>query len=119
MWKAISRLWWSGYLTYDETRVSTNPWHLTETLFSAQQIQKDLFDQSFSMNRTVVKGLLSALKIMQEENGNKCTAIFRACCDSYINHYGAVSILDTLSADDIETIAYNYMKKLVKTTSTN
>ncbi len=118
-YNAISRLWWSGYLTYDETRASTNPWHLTETLFSAQQIQKDLFDQSFSMNRTVVKGLLSALKIMQEENGNKCTAIFRACCDSYINHYGAVSILDTLSADDIETIAYNYMKKLVKTTSTN
>lgn len=118
-YNAISRLWWSGYLTYDETRASTNPWHLTETLFSAQQIQKDLFDQSFSMNRTVVKGLLSALKTMQEENGNKCTTIFRACCDSYINHYGAVSILDTLSADDIETIAYNYMKKLVKTTSTN
>ena len=118
-YNAISRLWWSGYLTYDETRASTNPWHLTETLFSAQQIQKDLFDQSFSMNRTVVKGLLSALKTMQEENGNKSTTIFRACCDSYINHYGAVSILDTLSADDIETIAYNYMKKLVKTTSTN
>lgn len=118
-YNAISRLWWSGYLTYDETRASSNPWHLTETLFSAQQIQKDLFDQSFSMNRTIVKGLLSALKTMQEENGNKCTTIFRACCDSYINHYGAVSILDTLSADDIETIAYNYMKKLVKTTSTN
>ena len=118
-YNAISRLWWSGYLTYDETRVSTNPWHLTETLFSAQQIQKDLFDQSFSMNRTVVKGLLSALKTMQEENGNKCTTIFRACCDSYINHYGAVSILDTLSADDIETIAYNYMKKLIKTTPAN
>ena len=118
-YNAISRLWWSGYLTYDETRASTNTWHLTETLFSAQQIQKDLFDQSFSMNRTGVKGLLSALKTMQEENGNKCTTIFRACCDSYINHYGAVSILDTLSADDIETIAYNYMKKLVKTTSTN
>lgn len=118
-YNAISRLWWSGYLTYDETRASTNPWHLTEILFSAQQVQKDLFDQSFSMNRTVVKGLLSALKTMQEENGNKCTTIFRACCDSYINHYGAVSILDTLSADDIARIAYDYMKKLVKTTSTN
>lgn len=118
-YNAISRLWWSGYLTYDETRASTNPWHLTETLFSAQQVQKDLFDQSFSMNRTVIRGLLSALKTMQEENGNKCTTIFRACCDSYINHYGAVSILDTLSADDIATIAYDYMKKLVKTTSTN
>lgn len=115
-YNAISRLWWSGYLTYDEEKASTNPWHLTETLFSAQQIQKDLFDQSFSMNQTVVKGLLSALKRVQEENGNNCTVIFRKCCDSYINHYGAVSILDTLSAEEIETIAYDYMRKLVKTT---
>ncbi len=116
-YNAISRLWWSGYLTYDEARASTNPWHLTETLFSAQMIQKDLFDQNFSMNRTIVKGLLLALKTIQEENGNNCTTIFRACCDSYINHFGAVSILDTLSAEDIETIAYKYMKKLLKTTA--
>ena len=118
-YNAISRLWWSGYLTYDEDRASTNPWHLTETLFSAQQIQKDLFDQSFSMNRTIVKGLLSALKRVQEENGNKCTIIFRECCDSYINHFGAVSILDTLSAAEIEAVAYEYMRKLVKTTPIN
>lgn len=117
-YNAISRLWWSGYLTYDEEKASTNPWHLTETLFSAQQIQKDLFDQPFSMNRTIVKGLLSALKRVQEENGNYCTTIFRKCCDSYINHYGAVSILDALSAEEIEVIAYDYMRKLVKTTPT-
>ncbi len=117
-YNAISRLWWSGYLTYDEDKASSNPWHLTETLFSAQQIQKDLFDQSFSMNRTTVKGLLRALKQIQAENGNYCTTVFRQCCDSYINHYGAVSILDTLSAEDIEKIAYDYMRKSIKTTST-
>ena len=116
---AISRLWWSGYLTYDESKASSNPWYLTETLFSAQQIQKDLFDQSFSMNRTIVKGLLMALKRIQEENGNYCTNIFRKCCDSYLNHYGAVSVLDTLESSEIETIAYEYMKKHLKNTSTD
>jgi len=115
-YNAISRLWWSGYLTYDEDKASSNPWYLTETLFSAQQIQKDLFDQPFSMNRTIVKGLLMALKRIQEENGNSCTTIFRKCCDSYLNHYGAVSILDTLDSGEIEKIAYDYMKTLVKTT---
>ncbi len=115
-YNAISRLWWSGYLTYDEERASSNPWHLTETLFSAQQIQKDLFDQPFSMNRNIVKGLLSALKRVQDENGNYCTTIFRKCCDSYINHYGAVSILDTLSAEEIGKIAYDYMRKISKST---
>lgn len=115
-YNAISRLWWSGYLTYDEDKASTNPWYLTETLFSAQQIQKDLFDQPFSMNRIIVKGLLMALKRIQEDNGNSCTTIFRKCCDSYLNHYGAVSILDTLTSEDIEEISYQYMKTLVKTT---
>ena len=111
-YNAISRLWWSGYLTYDEERKNSNPWHLTEILFSAQQIQKDLFDQPFSMNRTIVKGLLSALKRIQEERGNACTTIFRKCCDSYLNHYGVVSILDTLSAKEVEDIAYSYLKKI-------
>lgn len=108
---AISRLWWSGYLTYDEEKERSNPYHLTETLFSAQQIQKDLMDQSMSMNKTVVKGLLLALKGIQEETGNASTRVFRLCCDSYLNHYGAVSILDTLSFEDIEKIAYSFMKK--------
>ena len=108
-YNAISRLWWSGYLTYDEDNAD-NPWHLTEILFTAQQIQKDLFDTSFSMNRTVVKGLLAALKKIQNEQGNSCTNTFRKCA-LYLNRYGAVTILDTISSEEIEQIAYTYMKK--------
>lgn len=113
-YNAISRLWWSGYLTYDEEKKGSNAWHLTETLFSAQQIQKDLFDQPFSMNRTIVKGLLSALKRIQDERGNACTTIFRECCDSYLNHYGAVSVMDTLSSDEVDKIAYTYMRSIIE-----
>lgn len=113
-YNAISRLWWSGYLTYDEERERSNPYHLTEVLFSAQQIQKDLFDQSMSMNKTVVKGLLTALKRIQGASGNASTPLFRQCCDTYLNHYGAVSILDSLSAKDIEEIAFEFMKKKLK-----
>lgn len=113
-YNAISRLWWSGYLTYDEDCEKTDPYHLTKTLFSAQQIQKDLFDQSMSMNKTVVKGLLMALKRIQEETGNASTPVFRQCCDSYLNHYGAVSILDALNAEDIEEIAFEFMEKNIK-----
>ena len=113
-YNAISRLWWSGYLTYDEDSEKTDPYHLTKTLFSAQQIQKDLFDQSMSMNKTVVKGLLMALKRIQEETGNASTPVFRQCCDSYLNHYGAVSILDALNAEDIEEIAFEFMAKNIR-----
>lgn len=109
-YNAISRLWWSGYITYDEEQETTDPWHLTRVLLSAQQVQKDLFDQSFSMNKTIVKGVLKALKRIQEETGNNATAIFRKLCDSYLNHYGVVSILDFLSSDEIEQLCYDYMK---------
>lgn len=111
-YNAVSRLWWSGHLTYDEEEKG-NPYHLTEVLFSAQQIQKDLFDQSLSMNREVVKGLLSALHRIQEKTGSASTTVFRACCDSYLNHYGAVTSLDVLSAEDIEQIAYAFMSEQV------
>ncbi len=37
---------------------------------------------------------------------DRLTPVFRQCCDSYLNHYGAVSILDALNAEDIEEIAF-------------
>lgn len=113
-YNAISRLWWSGYLTYEEAKEKSDPWQLTRILFSAQQIQKDLFDQPFCMNRVIVQGLLRALKRIQEERGNASTPVFRKCCDSYINHYGAVSILDSLTSEEIEEIAYAYMKSITE-----
>lgn len=109
-YNAISRLWWSGYLTYEEEKSRTNPWELTKILLSAQQIQKDLTDQSYSMNPTIVKGLLRALKRIQEETNNAATTPFRNLTNSYINHYGAVTVLDFLTSEEIEEIAYKYMK---------
>lgn len=113
-YNAISRLWWSGYLTYDQDAKKTNPWHLTNILFSAQQIQKDLFDQPMSMNRNVVKGVLMALEKIQIETGNVNTTLFRECVWSYLNRYGAVTILDSLIPKEIEHIAYNFMKEKLK-----
>lgn len=113
-YNAISRLWWAGYLSYDKDREDTNPWWLTETMLSAQQIFKDYTDQGFSMSRTVSIGLLRALKRIQEESDAKQTTVFRMCCDSYLNHYGAVSMLDFLSSDEVEAIAYDFMKTKVR-----
>lgn len=110
-YNALSRLWWSGYLTYDEEMKSSNPWHLTEVLFSQQQIQKDIIDQPFSMNKAIMKGLLRALQRYSNENGRLKVDPVRKCCDAYLNHYGAVSILDTLSIEEIESLVYEYMKK--------
>lgn len=104
---AIARLWWSGYLTYDEH--SADPYRLTKILFSAQQVMSDLFDQPVHMNKTIVQGMLEALEIIQEERGNNATTTFRRCCWSCFNHYGVVAVLESLSVEEIKNLAYNYM----------
>lgn len=109
-YNAISRLWWSGYLTYDEEMESSDPWHLTKILFSAQQIQKDLFDTPLSMNRSVTKGALLALEQIQSETKNANTPLFRKCFNSYLNRYGCVTVLDSLSVEEVRDIVYSYMK---------
>src|SRR5574344_58188 len=38
---AISRLWWAGYLTYDENNPA-DPYHLTKILLTGQQIWADI-----------------------------------------------------------------------------
>ena len=110
-YNAVSRLWWSAYLTYDEERALNNPYHLTDVLFSAQQIQKDLLDQSFSMSRNVVKGVLSAWKRIRQEWGGIGVDVFRACCSYDLQKYGKATILDTLSAKEVEEIARAFMKQ--------
>lgn len=109
-YNALSRLWWSGYLTHEPDNDKGGSWTLTNVLLSAQQIQKDLFDSSFSMNRKAVKGVLTALGKMQDKKGNACTKMFRDCCFSCLNHYGAVSILDSLEPEEIEELAFQYME---------
>ena len=110
-YNAISRLWWAGYISYDEERENSDPWHLTRTLFKAQQLYKDFTDQMFNMSPTVTKGLLKALERIQDEiKGHQATEVFRKCCNSYLNHYAAVSLIDMLEENEIENLAYLNMK---------
>lgn len=107
---ALSKLWWAGYLSYDETRESTDPWHLTKTLLSAQKVHTDFIEHDYSASKRVQMGVLSALKRIQEEAGGKATSAFRKCCVSFLNRRAAVTAIDVLEADEIEELAYTYMK---------
>lgn len=52
---ALSRLWWYGYLTYDEENPS-NPYHLTELLTSNTDLCQNLIQHSYSMNKNITLG---------------------------------------------------------------
>lgn len=103
---AISRLWWAGYLTYDEN--SSNKYHLTELLFSAQQISTDILDRRFSWNKKVMMGILLGLEKYKEENVLKVDPVRK--CIKYFGRYAAVTMVDELPVNEISNIIYEYLK---------
>lgn len=108
---ALSRLWWYGHLTYDKN--NSNPYALTEILFTNQTICTDVMDTFNRMNIERMRGVLLAIKdfkgILSANEG--ITDYFREC-KKYLNHYAAVTTLEFLDSSEIRDLAFNYMDKI-------
>ncbi len=109
---AVSRLWWYGYISYDKSNPK-NPYYLTDILLMNQTICTDFVDTTYSQNRIVGKGVLLALKEFSLMLGPRegITEYFREF-NKYFKRYGAVSLLDFLSSDDVRDIALDYLTNL-------
>jgi hypothetical protein len=111
MRNGISRLWWYGYLTYDEEN-KTDPYRLTEILLKKQDIPLNLFGRNFSNSPKLMKTVLRVLDKWIENKGTTPDRdSFRDLC-KYINHVGGVSILDSLKMKNLEEKAYQQLKFL-------
>ena len=118
---SISRLWWFGYLTYQPN--SPRPYELTELMCSHSDLVQAILERKFSMNRNITIGILSAIKeinddpklknvgLLKNSNGESQIYEWRELC-KYINRFGAVTLLDTLSPDEIKEISKNYILSL-------
>lgn len=104
----ISRLWWYGYLTYQENQ--SNPFKLTELLLSNSDLCLSLVERKFSMNRNIIIGILNAIATINDssEYENVVMDEWRSLA-KYLNRYGAVSMLDFLSSDEICEISLKYI----------
>ena len=109
---ALSRLWWYGYLTYDQANTS-DPYALTKILLTNQTICTDVMDTMNRMNFNRIKGVLLGIKDFKELVGDNegITDYFREC-KKYLNHYAAVTSLDFLDYDEIRKLTFDYMVKL-------
>lgn len=111
---AISRLWWSAELTFQPEKAQ--PYELTQLLYSHSDIALSVIERNFSMNKEITIGLLSAIKAINDDNNQKDVGIssktgeyeWRDLC-KYINRYGAVTLLDSLTRDDIYELSYTYL----------
>lgn len=109
---SLSKLWWLGRLTYDETRA--DPFELTR-YFDNDYATKVLiiFSNNYMSNNQISLGLISALKKLEEEGfvpkgGSKRELYYKAT--EYLNILGGSYILDYFSAEEIEEKVLKHMK---------
>lgn len=107
----ISRLWWVGYMTYDETN-SSNPYWLTDFFtekdFSARCVV--FFSSNFTSNRNITKGILKSL-IKLERRGVSIKRDHFVQANKYLNVVGGAMILDMLTTDEVEEMIDQYLVK--------
>lgn len=106
----IARLWWYGYVSYDENR--EDPFELTRILLSKLDIAQNLLERTFSRNRLITKTILSVLAKMDSMNKPTIDREKFRKLMMYINYLGGVTILDALDENDIEKIVVSRIDKI-------
>ncbi|VYU65988.1 hypothetical protein [Clostridium paraputrificum] len=99
----ISRLWWTGYLTYDEG--AEDPFHLTEIICKNAFASTLLLVSSnnFISNRKIAKGYLMSLKEREKTEG-KISRYHFVKAAKYLNNLGSATLLDSLDYIEIKEI---------------
>lgn len=107
----ISRLWWYGYLTYDDGR--KNPFELTQLMLSKLDIAQNLFERNFASNRKITKAVLSVLAD-REKMGKPFPnrEAFRKLM-KHFNNIGGLTVLDALDNSEVEKIVVSRLEKAV------
>jgi hypothetical protein len=107
----LARLWWVGYMTYDESN-SSNPYWLTDFFcekdFSARCVV--FFSSNFTSNRNITKGILKSL-IKLQQSGISIKRDHFVQANKYLNVVGGAMILDMLSVDEVEQMVDKYLAK--------
>lgn len=114
---SIARLWWTGYLSYQEDKPG-NPFSLTKLLCSNSDLRVSIVERNFSMNKDVCIGILSAIQEINDDPNVDNVGVsaktgeyeWRDLC-KYINRFGAVTMLDVLTRDEIKELSKDYILK--------
>ena len=101
---AVARLWWFGYLTYDE-QSSGDHFELTDVLVSLQDIQVAFLERAIGRSRNILK---TALRVWKErlQRGDDIKGKGKAIqiWARLIRLHGAVALLDSLEQRDLENL---------------
>ena len=104
----LSRLWWTGYLVYDEKR--KNPYELAETLMYGQKGHSFasqivlLSSRNFISNKHLFHGILQAILDFKRA-GNEVNRVVFETVLSYFNNISAATVLDFLPEEEVRQMA--------------
>lgn len=104
----IARLWWYGYLTYDEDR--EDPYELTEFLLSNQNLAQSLLERSLGNNKQWLINMLDVMFKLKEEFSVILHSENIKSLAKYINISGGITILDSLSKDATEKLIRDWIQ---------
>lgn len=104
---ALSRLWWIGYLTYDEEH-PTDPWHYTRFICGNQRYIVDMLERNMSNNLSLTKACVNACDLFIANNPDqKLDSNDMREIQKYMSIMGGVYLLDTLDADYLTRKIYS------------
>ncbi|MFW6026757.1 MAG: DUF6339 family protein [Candidatus Woesearchaeota archaeon] len=95
----ISRLWWAGYLTYDES--FEDPYTLTKILTENQDMMLQFLETAFCRNKDIARAVLKVFNNLDKKyrKGSYIKKII-----PHLNRIGGVSVLDILDKEKLEDI---------------
>lgn len=109
---ALARLWWVGYMTYDENH-KENPYWLTEFFCSADFSARCVvfFSSNFTSNTAITRGILRALVELRDE-GVEIKRAHLVEANKYLNISGGAMVLDLLEEDEVKGMIGKRLRKV-------
>jgi hypothetical protein len=95
---ALSRLWWIGRLTYDESR--TDPWELTKFVCENSDYIMHICERNTSNNPVIIRAFVDAV-LEARQKGLLINTNTVGDLAKYLNLLGGIYILDCLPAQKI------------------
>jgi hypothetical protein len=113
----ISRLWWFGYLTYDNKR--TNPFELTDILLSLQDIQVAFLERSLGRCKSLLRAVLETVQKHQEDlrKTPKSGDVIQEWAKE-IRLYGGAYVLDAVPTERLAFVVQSKLRARLTTTVT-
>ncbi len=106
----MSRLWWYGYCSYDESR--DDPFELTGILLKNLDVTQTILERAFSRSAKVTKAVLGVLQ-EREANGNPFYVRDKVReVGKYLVQVGGVVIVDALDESDLKKLVSAKVEQL-------